>query len=211
VDELLQLMADGRLLPYLDVPFQHASHEILKAMRRPAAEARTLERIHAWRTAVPDLTIRSTFIVGFPGETDEEFERLLEWLEAAELDRVGCFRYEAVDGAAANELPGEVPEEIKEERWHRLMSTQQAISARRLKNRIGSEIRVIIDEISPGGGVGRSTGDAPEIDGKVFVHGRELGIGDIVRARVTRSGPYDLWAEVVKNRDDDAIANNSSP
>ncbi len=197
VDELLQLMQDGRLLPYLDVPFQHASDKVLKAMRRPAAEARTLDRIIAWRKQVPDLTIRSTFIVGFPGETDADFEFLLEWLEAAELDRVGCFRYEAIDGATANALPGAVADEVKEERWHRLMAAQQTISARRLREKTGKVIRVIIDEIGDAGGVGRSTGDAPEIDGKVYVRGGSLAVGQITEARVLRSGPYDLWAEAI--------------
>jgi ribosomal protein S12 methylthiotransferase len=195
VDELLALMSDRRVLPYLDVPFQHASSKVLKAMRRPAAEARTLERIADWRRQVPDLTIRSTFIVGFPGESDADFEYLLEWLDEAELDRVGCFRYEAVDGAAANALGEAVPEALKEERWHRLMAAQQAISERRLRDKVGRTIRVIIDEADDDRAVGRSTGDAPEIDGKVFVEGGGLAPGDIADVRVVRSGPYDLWAE----------------
>ena len=198
VDELVPLMADGKVLPYLDIPFQHASNRVLKTMRRPAAEARTLERIEAWRTQVPDLTIRSTFIVGFPGETDEDFEALLDWLEAAELDRVGCFRYEAVAGAAANEIDGPVPEDIKDERWHQLMATQQAISARRLERKIGKRINVIIDELDDTGAVGRSEGDAPDIDGCVFVRGRDLAIGDIVEVQVERAGPYDLWGEALQ-------------
>ena len=199
VDELLPLMADGKVLPYLDIPFQHASNRVLKTMRRPAAEARTLERIESWRMQVPELTIRSTFIVGFPGETDEDFEILLDWLEAAELDRVGCFRYEAVAGAAANELDDPVPEEIKDERWHRLMGAQQAISERRLQRKIGKRIHVIIDEISDAGAVGRSEGDAPDIDGNVFVRGQDLAVGDIVEARVERAGPYDLWADAIQS------------
>ena len=198
VDELLPLMADGKVLPYLDIPFQHASNRVLKAMRRPAAEARTLERIESWRTQVPDLTIRSTFIVGFPGETDADFEALLDWLEAAELDRVGCFRYEAVAGAAANEIDDPVPEDIKDERWHQLMATQQAISARRLERKIGKRINVIIDELDDAGAVGRSEGDAPDIDGCVFVRGRDLAIGDIVEVQVERAGPYDLWGEALQ-------------
>ncbi|MDH3418547.1 MAG: 30S ribosomal protein S12 methylthiotransferase RimO [Gammaproteobacteria bacterium] len=198
VDELLPLMADGKVLPYLDIPFQHASDRVLKAMRRPAAEARTLERIESWRTQVPDLTIRSTFIVGFPGETDADFEALLDWLEAAELDRVGCFRYEAVAGAAANEIDDPVPEDIKDERWHQLMATQQAISARRLERKIGKRINVIIDELDDAGAVGRSEGDAPDIDGCVFVRGRDLAIGDIVEVQVERAGPYDLWGEALQ-------------
>jgi ribosomal protein S12 methylthiotransferase len=195
VDELLPLMAEGKLLPYLDVPFQHASERILKAMKRPAATAKTLDRIRAWREVVPELTIRSTFIVGFPGETETDFDYLLDWLEEAELDRVGCFRYEPVAGARANELPGAVPEEIKEERWHRLMATQQAISAKRLEAKIGRRIEVIIDEAGDGEAVGRSSGDAPEIDGRVLVTGNNLAAGDIITAIVEKSGPYDLWAK----------------
>jgi ribosomal protein S12 methylthiotransferase len=198
VDELLPLMADGKVLPYLDIPFQHASNRVLKAMRRPAAEARTLERIESWRAQVPDLTIRSTFIVGFPGETDEDFEALLDWLEAAEIDRVGCFQYEPVAGATSNEIGNPVPEDIKDERWHRLMAAQQAISERRLQRRVGQQIRVIIDEIDDDGAVGRSEGDAPDIDGSVFVRGHGLAVGDIVEVRVERAGPYDLWGETLE-------------
>jgi len=194
VDELLPLMASGKLLPYLDVPFQHASERILKAMKRPAATAKTLERIHAWREQIPELTIRSTFIVGFPGETEAEFSYLLQWLDDAQLDRVGCFRYEPVAGAAANDLPGAVPEEVKEERWHRLMAAQQIISARRLQQKVGKRVNVIIDEVAEGEAIGRSEGDAPEIDGKVLISGTGLAVGDIVAATVERAGPYDLWA-----------------
>ncbi len=194
VDELLPLMASGKLLPYLDVPFQHASKRILKAMKRPAATAKTLERIHAWRKQIPELTIRSTFIVGFPGETEAEFSYLLQWLDDAQLDRVGCFRYEPVAGAAANDLPGAVPEEVKEERWHRLMAAQQIISARRLQQKVGKRVNVIIDEVAEGEAIGRSEGDAPEIDGKVLISGTGLAVGDIVAATVERAGPYDLWA-----------------
>ena len=197
VDELLPLMASGKLLPYLDVPFQHASERILKAMKRPAATAKTLERIHAWRKQIPELTIRSTFIVGFPGETEAEFSYLLQWLEDAELDRVGCFRYEPVAGAAANELPGAVPEEVKEERWHRLMAAQQIISARRLQQKVGKRVNVIIDEVADGEAIGRSEGDAPEIDGKVLISGTGFAVGNIVAATVERAGPYDLWATPV--------------
>ncbi len=197
VDELLPLMADGKVLPYLDIPFQHASNRVLKAMRRPAAEARTLERIESWRSQVPDLTIRSTFIVGFPGETDEDFEALLDWLEAAELDRVGCFRYEAVEGAAANEIGDSVPEAVKDERWHRLMAAQQTISERRLQRKLGQRIQVIIDEIDDDGAVGRSEGDAPDVDGSVFVRGGDLAVGDIVEVQIERAGPYDLWGEAL--------------
>ncbi|MED5534482.1 MAG: 30S ribosomal protein S12 methylthiotransferase RimO [Pseudomonadota bacterium] len=194
VDELLSLMREQKLLPYLDVPFQHASNRLLRAMKRPAAEARTLERIREWRRQVPNLTIRSTFIVGFPGETEDDFEFLMDWLEEAELDRVGCFRYEAVDGAAANQLENAIPEELKEERWHRLMEAQQKISTKRLQEKIGQEIQVIIDEIRENEAIGRSEGDAPEIDGKVLLTGNTFNVGDIVRARVEKAGPYDLWA-----------------
>jgi ribosomal protein S12 methylthiotransferase len=197
VDELLPLMASGKLLPYLDVPFQHASERILKAMKRPAATAKTLDRIHAWRKQIPELTIRSTFIVGFPGETEAEFSYLLQWLDDAQLDRVGCFRYEPVAGAAANELPGAVPEEVKEERWHRLMAAQQIISARRLQQKVGKRIKVIIDEVADGGAIGRSEGDAPEIDGKVLISRTGFTVGDIVTATVERAGSYDLWATPV--------------
>ena len=198
VDELIPLMAAGKILPYLDVPFQHASPKVLKSMRRPAAEARTLQRIREWRSAVPDLTIRSTFIVGFPGETERDFELLLQWLEEAELDRVGCFRYEPVRDAAANELPGAVPEEVKDERWHRFMTAQQAISARRLQTRVDREIDVIVDEVDGDQALARSTADAPEIDGRVYLSaGRKMRPGSIVKARVTAADEYDLWADPV--------------
>jgi ribosomal protein S12 methylthiotransferase len=197
VDELIPRMAEGTLLPYLDIPFQHASHRILKAMRRPAAEEKTLERIQRWRRAVPDLTLRSTFIVGFPGESDEDFESLLKWLEEAELDRVGCFQYEPVSGAAANELHGAVADELKEERWHRLMAAQQTISSRRLQRKVGKVISVLVDATDGTGGVGRSTGDSPEIDGKVFLRGGNLAVGMIIEAEVERAGPYDLWARPI--------------
>ena len=194
-------MADGKLLPYLDVPFQHASPKILKAMKRPAAEAKTLQRIREWRAAVPELTIRSTFIVGFPGETEQDFQTLLDWLEEAELDRVGCFRYEPVRDAPANALPNAVPEEIKEERWHRFMAAQLEISARRLARRVATEIDVIVDELEGAQALGRSMADAPEIDGRVYLPaGRGAGKlkpGDVIRARVTKADEYDLWAEPV--------------
>jgi ribosomal protein S12 methylthiotransferase len=204
VDDLIPLMAEGKVLPYLDVPFQHASPKILRAMKRPAAEAKTLQRIREWRAAVPELTIRSTFIVGFPGETEQDFQTLVDWLEEAELDRVGCFRYEPVRNAAANALPGAVPEEVKEERWHRFMAAQQAISARRLERKVGSEIDVIVDERDGEQALGRSTADAPEIDGRVYLPaGRgagKLAPGSIVRARVTAADEYDLWAEPLAQR-----------
>jgi ribosomal protein S12 methylthiotransferase len=168
-------------------------------MKRPAAEAKTLQRIRAWREAVPELTIRSTFIVGFPGETEQDFQMLLDWLEEAELDRVGCFRYEPVRDAAANALPNAVPEEVKEERWHRFMAAQQVISARRLQRRVGSEIQVIVDEIEGTQALGRSMADAPEIDGRVYLPAgkgaKKLKPGDVIRASVTKADEYDLWAE----------------
>jgi ribosomal protein S12 methylthiotransferase len=203
VDGVIALMANGKVLPYLDVPFQHASPAVLKRMRRPAAQEETLSRIRQWRTDCPSLTIRSTFIVGFPGETEEDFTMLLDWLGEAELDRVGCFRYEPVAGATANDLAGLVPEPVKEERYHRLMQHQQKISRKRLKRKVGGRERVIIDEIgvdkgklagSPTGTAkGRSQGDAPEIDGNVFVKSRRpLRVGDIVTVKIERADAYDL-------------------
>ncbi len=195
VDELIPLMAEGAVLPYLDIPFQHASPRVLKAMKRPAGEAETLERIHAWRAAVPELTLRSSFIVGFPGETEEDFEYLLDWLEEAELDRVGCFRYEPVTGAASNALPGALPAEVVEERWHALMAAQKAISERRLARRVGTRLEVIVDEVGEDAVVARSKGDAPEIDGNVFLPADpELTPGDLVDVVVERADAYDLWA-----------------
>jgi ribosomal protein S12 methylthiotransferase len=195
VDELIPLMAEGRLLPYLDIPFQHASPKVLRTMRRPAAEAKTLERIASWRAQVPALTLRSSFVVGFPGETEADFEYLLDWLAEASLDRVGCFRYEPVTGAAANALPDAVPPEVTEERWHRLMAAQQEISAARLKAKIGRKIAIIVDGSSDEGVVARSTGDAPEIDGKVFLPADNGSrSGDRLDAIVDAADEYDLWA-----------------
>jgi ribosomal protein S12 methylthiotransferase len=195
VDDLLPLMAGGRLLPYLDIPFQHASERILKDMRRPAGQGRILERIARWREICPDLTIRSTFIVGFPGETDADFHELLDWLDAAQLDRVGCFKYEAVEGAPANALADHVPEEVKQARWEALMARQQDISMARLAAKVGRTIEVIIDEVDEEGAIGRSRGDAPEIDGNVFLNGdTDVAVGDIVTARVEHADAYDLWA-----------------
>ena len=197
VDEVLPLLADGKILPYLDIPFQHASPKVLKAMRRPAAQEKTLERIRRWRTVCPQLAIRSTFIVGFPGETGEDFALLLDWLKEAKLSRVGCFRYEAVDGAAANDLPGAVPEPVKEERWHRFMAVQQEISRELLADKVGETIEVLIDEVEEGGAIGRSQWDAPEIDGSVFLNGEEgLKPGGLVRAIVEHASEYDLWARL---------------
>jgi ribosomal protein S12 methylthiotransferase len=195
VDGVLPLMADGRVLPYLDIPFQHASPSVLKAMRRPAHQEKTLERIRRWREICPDLAIRSTFIVGFPGETEQDFELLLAWLSEARLARVGCFKYENVDGARANALPDHVPEEIKGERYDRLMRHQQAISAELLAARIGRVIEVIVDEVDGEGAIARSHWDAPEIDGKVYLQG-EAGIrpGDRLDVLVEDADAYDLWA-----------------
>jgi ribosomal protein S12 methylthiotransferase len=206
VDEVIALMADGVVLPYLDIPFQHASPEVLKRMRRPAAQERTLERIRQWRAACPNLTLRSTFIVGFPGETEDDFALLLDWLTAAELDRVGCFRYEPVAGAAANDLGAAVPEPVKQERWNRLMAHQQAISRKRLQRKVGRNEPVIIDEVAlsrGGDGIaasakGRSRGDAPQIDGTVFVTGRRpLRVGEIAAVRIERADAYDLYGTAV--------------
>jgi ribosomal protein S12 methylthiotransferase len=198
VGDVIPLMADGKVLPYLDVPFQHASPDVLKRMRRPAAQERTLERIRQWREGCPNLTIRSTFIVGFPGETEQDFALLLDWLSEAELDRVGCFRYEAVDGAVANDLGAPVREPVKEERWNRLMAHQQAISYRRLKRKVGRNEQVIIDEVSPSEAKGRTKGDAPQIDGTVFVKSRRpLRVGEIATVKIERAEAYDLHGAVV--------------
>lgn len=193
VDEVFELMNAGKILPYIDIPFQHASPNVLKNMRRPAHQEKTLERIKNWRKICPDLAIRSTFIVGFPGETEEDFQFLLNWMKEAELDRVGCFKYEAVKGAKANDIATAVPEEVKEERWHRFMQVQQDISARRLKQKIGKTVPVIIDDLSEGGFIGRSSADAPEIDGVVHVTGKNLKQGDIVKVKITQSDEYDLF------------------
>ena len=191
-------MAEGKVLPYLDIPFQHASPEVLKRMRRPAAQEKTLGRIARWREICPDLVLRSTFIVGFPGETEADFAFLLDWLDEAQLDRVGCFRYEPVAGAVANDLAGPVPDEVKEERWHRFMPRQQAISAARLKRKVGNGMQVIIDEVGPTVAKGRSKGDAPEIDGAVYVASRRpLKVGEIANVRIERADAYDLHGTAV--------------
>ena len=198
VDEVIPLMADGKVLPYLDVPFQHASPQVLKRMKRPAAQEATLERIRAWREICPDLTIRSTFIVGFPGETEDDFVRLLDWLAEAALDRVGCFRYEPVKGAVANDLAAAVPAEVKEERWHRLMQHQREISTRRLKRKLGTRQQVLIDAVGPTVAKGRSKGDAPEIDGTVYVRSRRpLRVGEIATVKIERTDEYDLHGTAV--------------
>jgi ribosomal protein S12 methylthiotransferase len=197
VDEVIPLMAEDKVLPYLDIPFQHASPEILKAMRRPAAQDKTLARIQAWRAQCPELALRSTFIVGFPGETDADFTYLLDWLDEAELDRVGCFKYEPVAGASSNALPNPVPDEIKQERWNALMARQQKISARKLKRKVGTRQQVIIDAVGPTVTKGRSKADAPEIDGSVYLSSRRaLRVGEIVTAKIERSDEYDLHGSV---------------
>src|SRR5476651_140526 len=197
VDEVIDLMNQGKILPYLDIPFQHASPEILKAMKRPAAQDKTLARIKKWREECPELTLRSTFIVGFPGETDSDFAYLLDWLDEAEIDRVGCFKYEPVAGASSNAIGSPVPEEVKQERWNALMARQQTISARRLKRKIGTRQQVIIDEVGPTVSKGRSKADAPEIDGAVYLSSRRpLKVGEIVTAKIERADQYDLHGSV---------------
>ncbi|MEI7805714.1 MAG: 30S ribosomal protein S12 methylthiotransferase RimO [Hyphomicrobiales bacterium] len=198
VDDVIPLMAEGTVLPYLDVPFQHASPEVLKRMKRPAAQEKTLERIRRWREICPDITLRSTFIVGFPGETEADFEMLLDWLDEAELDRVGCFRYEPVRGATANDLAELVPDDVKEDRWHRFMQRQQKISTRRLKRKVGTRQQVIIDEVGPTVSKGRSKADAPEIDGTVYVASkRPLRVGEIATVKIERADEYDLHGTAV--------------
>jgi ribosomal protein S12 methylthiotransferase len=197
VDEVIGLMTDGKVLPYLDIPFQHASPEVLKQMRRPAAQDKTLARIKSWREQCPELTLRSTFIVGFPGETDADFAYLLDWLDEAQIDRVGCFKYENVAGATSNAIANPVPEAVKTERWNALMARQQKISARRLKRKVGSRQQVIIDEVGPTVAKGRSKADAPQIDGNVYLTSRRpLRVGDIVTAKIERADEYDLHGTV---------------
>ena len=198
VDAVIPLMAEGKVLPYLDIPFQHASPDVLKRMKRPAAMEKTLERIQRWREICPELTLRSTFIVGFPGETDADFELLLDWLDEAQLDRVGCFRYEPVRGAVANDLAAAVPAEVKEDRWNRFMARQQGISKRRLKRKVDTRQQVIIDEVGPSVAKGRSKVDAPEIDGAVYVASRRpLRVGEIASVKIERADEYDLHGSVV--------------
>ncbi|MDC6111545.1 30S ribosomal protein S12 methylthiotransferase RimO [Serratia rubidaea] len=198
VDEVIPLMAAGKILPYLDIPLQHASPKILKLMKRPGAVERTLERIKRWREICPELTLRSTFIVGFPGETEEDFQLLLDFLQLAQLDRVGCFKYSPVEGAAANELADPVPEEVKEARYHRFMQLQQQISAQRLQEKVGRELLVLIDDVDAEGATGRSMADAPEIDGAVYLNGDTgVNVGDIVKVRIDHADEYDLWGSRV--------------
>ena len=196
VDDLIPLMAEGLLLPYLDIPLQHASPKILKAMKRPGKIDRTLERIKQWREICPDLTLRSTFIVGFPGETEEDFQMLLDFLKEAQLDRVGCFKFSPVEGAPATEMTDQVPEDVKEERFHRFMQLQQEISAERLKQKIGQTLDVIVDEIDDEGIIGRTKADAPEVDGLVYIEnlsGTPVKVGEFIKVTITHSDEYDLW------------------
>ena len=196
VDDLIPLMAEGLLLPYLDIPLQHASPKILKAMKRPGKIDRTLERIKQWREICPDLTLRSTFIVGFPGETEEDFQMLLDFLKEAQLDRVGCFKFSPVEGAPATEMADQVPEDVKEERFHRFMQLQQEISAERLKQKIGQTLDVIVDEIDNEGIIGRTKADAPEVDGLVYIEnlsGSPVKVGEFIKVTITHSDEYDLW------------------
>ena len=196
VDDLIPLMAEGLLLPYLDIPLQHASPKILKAMKRPGKIDRTLDRIKQWREICPDLTLRSTFIVGFPGETEEDFQMLLNFLKEAQLDRVGCFKFSPVEGAPATEMADQVPEDVKEERFHRFMQLQQEISAERLKQKIGRTLDVIVDEIDDEGIIGRTKADAPEVDGLVYIEnlsGTPVKVGEFIKVTITYSDEYDLW------------------
>ncbi len=199
VRDLVPLMAEGLILPYLDIPFQHAHPDVLKRMARPAAAARTLDEIAAWRRVCPDITLRSTFIVGFPGETEGEFQTLLDWLEEAQLDRVGCFRYENVEGARSNALPGHLPEEVKQERWERFMEKARAISARKLAAKVGRRLEAIVDHVDGEGATCRTWADAPEIDGNLFIDDafETLKPGDIITVEVDEAGEYDLWGRPV--------------
>jgi len=196
VDNVIPLMAEGKVLPYLDIPLQHGSPSVLKRMKRPAASEKTLDRIRSWRETCPDITLRSTFIVGFPGETEAEFNELLDFMREASLDRVGCFKYSPVEGASANELENPVPEDVKEERWHQFMSVQQEISAQRLQRKVGTKVDILIDEVSPDGAVGRTKGDAPEIDGLVYLNNTDgLSPGTVVNRQIIDADDYDLWAD----------------
>jgi ribosomal protein S12 methylthiotransferase len=199
VDEVIPLMAEGRILPYLDIPFQHANQRILKQMKRPGNSDNVLARIKQWRETCPDLTLRSTFIVGFPGETEDEFEELLDFVEEAQIDRLGAFAYSPVEGALANELPDHVPPEVQQERLARLMLLQEEISEERLARKVGKTITVLVDEVDEEGAIARSSADAPEIDGQVYIDdGQSLSVGDLVEVKVTDSDTHDLWAQLAK-------------
>ena len=198
VDHVIPLMAEGKVLPYLDIPFQHASPNVLKAMRRPANQDKVLDRIHSWRKICPDLALRSTFIVGFPGETEADFQELLNWIKEARIERAGCFKYEPVEGAKANEIAGAVPEDVKEDRWHRFMEAQQAISAEIQQGKVGRTIEVLVDEIDEENdeAIARSIWDAPEIDGNVFLPGAtDLKPGDKLNVKIVEAEEYDLIGE----------------
>ncbi len=198
VDEVIPLMAEGKILPYLDIPFQHANARILKLMKRPASSENVLRRIQQWRAICPDITLRSTFIVGFPGETEEEFEELLDFLEVAQLDRVGAFMYSPVEGAVANALPDHIPLEVQQERLGRLMQLQEEVSAERLACKVGKTLQVLVDEVDDEGAIARSSADAPEIDGLVYIeNGQSLKVGEFANVRITDSDTHDLWAKMV--------------
>jgi ribosomal protein S12 methylthiotransferase len=197
VDEVIPLMAEGKILPYLDIPFQHANERILKLMKRPASSENVLKRIQQWRSVCPDITLRSTFIVGFPGETEEEFEELLDFIEEAQLDRVGAFKYSPVDGAAANALPDHIDPDVQEDRLAQLMYLQEEISAGKLAKKVGKTMQVLVDDVDEEGSIARSAADAPEIDGLVYINGEQLEVGEFVTVRITDSDEHDLWGEVV--------------
>ena len=199
VSNIIPLMAENKLLPYLDIPFQHSHPEVLKRMQRPARKDNSSKLIEEWRRIKPDITLRSTFIVGYPGETEEEFQHLLDWLEEVQLDRVGCFKYENVKGARSNDLPGHLPEEIKEERWKRFMIKAQGISERKLLKKVGTVQEVIIDEVDEDGAICRTKGDAPQIDGNIFIdkNFKDLKQGQIINVLVEESNEYDLWGGLI--------------
>jgi len=197
VDEVIPLMAQGKILPYLDIPFQHANERILKLMKRPASSENVLKRIQQWRSVCPDITLRSTFIVGFPGETEEEFEELLEFIEEAQLDRVGAFKYSPVDGAVANALADHIDPDVQEDRLAQLMYLQEEISAEKLAKKVGKTMQVLVDDVDEEGSVARSAADAPEIDGLVYINGENLEVGEFVTVRITDSDEHDLWGEIV--------------
>jgi len=199
VDDVIPLMAENKILPYLDIPFQHASPRILKLMKRPAHAENTLARIKRWREMAPNLVLRSTFVVGFPGETEEDFQILLDWLDEAELDRVGCFKYSPVEGAKANDLPDHVPEEIQQDRWERFMAKAQEISTRKLARKVGQKMTVLVDDVDEEGAVARTVGDAPNVDGMVYLNEFfDCAPGDFLEVEITHSDEYDLWAEVIR-------------
>ena len=202
VRELIPLMADGLILPYLDIPFQHAHPAVLKRMARPAASVKTLDEIKKWRSICPEITLRSTFIVGYPGETEDEFNTLIDWLDEAQIDRVGCFKYEDVEGARSNSLSNQIPEDVKQHRWEVFMEKAGEISAKKLAKKIGEEVDVIVDEIDEEGAICRTKADAPEIDGNLFIESNfaKINVGDILKVNVTSAGDYDLWGTISKNQ-----------